>query len=191
MSPANPHERGLKPGMMINGLRPSPLKINKDSHLIQKPVPAPKQQQHQRQGPVIIYTHSPKIIHTQARDFMALVQKLTGLSRSDNEVNDSAPSKPTEDNDSSSALTEDNGSSGGVDVNNKPQTRTQTQTTNIMSTPPVPFFADVPLFTPNSADFFCSPRPVYKFADNSIMSPGLGNLNSPSLLEFMKGLPDY
>jgi len=31
---------------------------------------------------VIIYTHSPKIIHTQPRDFMALVQKLTGLSRS-------------------------------------------------------------------------------------------------------------
>ncbi|OMO89738.1 VQ motif-containing protein [Corchorus capsularis] len=189
MSPTNPHERALKPGMMINGLRPSPLKINKDSHLIQKPVPAPKQQQQQqRHGPVIIYTHSPKIIHTQARDFMALVQKLTGLSRSDNEVNDSAPSKPTEDNDSSSALTEDNGSSGGVDVNNKVA---QTQSTNIITTPPVPFFGDVPLFTPNSADFFCSPRPVYKFADNSIMSPGLGNLNSPSLLEFMKGLPDY
>ncbi|OMO85619.1 protein MKS1-like protein [Corchorus olitorius] len=51
--PANPHERALKTGMInglrpsplkINGLRPSPLKINKDSHLIQKPVlvPAPK-----------------------------------------------------------------------------------------------------------------------------------------------------
>ncbi|OMP12166.1 VQ motif-containing protein [Corchorus olitorius] len=78
MSPANPHKRALKTGM-INGLRPSRLKINKDSHLIQKPVPvpvpAPKQQQH-KQGPVIIiYTNSPKIIHTQARDFMALVQK--------------------------------------------------------------------------------------------------------------------
>ncbi|OWM89227.1 hypothetical protein CDL15_Pgr010514 [Punica granatum] len=33
---------------------------------------------HQRQ-PVIIYTHSPKVIHTQPQDFMALVQKLTGL----------------------------------------------------------------------------------------------------------------
>ena len=198
---------------MINGIRPSPLKINKDSHVIQKQAPAPKQQQ--RQGPVIIYTHSPKIIHTQARDFMALVQKLTGFSRSD-EVNETAPSrsrknsnKPKddsfitlaagnrqEDNDSSSALTDENGSFGRsdgfghVNNNNNNNVSSSSVPTNTISAQNA-FFADLPLFTPNSSDFFCSPRPVYKFADNTIMSPSLGNLNSPSLLEFMKGLPDY
>nr|GMC69489.1 VQ motif-containing protein 20-like [Ipomoea batatas] len=35
----------------------------------------------QPRHPVIIYTHSPKVIHTQPKDFMALVQKLTGFSR--------------------------------------------------------------------------------------------------------------
>ncbi|XP_055826551.1 nuclear speckle RNA-binding protein B [Solanum dulcamara] len=54
----------------------SPLKINKDSCYIKK-----SQHQHQqRHHPVIIYTHSPKIIHTNPCDFMSLVQKLTGLS---------------------------------------------------------------------------------------------------------------
>ncbi|KAK4719358.1 hypothetical protein R3W88_017696 [Solanum pinnatisectum] len=79
----------------------SPLKINKASHHIKKlsnSLPSsssssslynaiaattsttfiPHHQQ-QRQ-PVIIYTHSPKVIHTHPRDFKALVQKLTGLS---------------------------------------------------------------------------------------------------------------
>lgn len=53
-----------------------PLKINKDSCYIKK--------SQQRHHPVIIYTHSPKIIHTNPRDFMALVQKLTGLSSNPN-----------------------------------------------------------------------------------------------------------
>ncbi|WZY95152.1 hypothetical protein YC2023_067481 [Brassica napus] len=30
--------------------------------------------------PVIIYTNTPKTIHTNPKDFMALVQKLTGMS---------------------------------------------------------------------------------------------------------------
>ncbi|CAB4281294.1 unnamed protein product [Prunus armeniaca] len=96
-----------------NGLYPPPsLKINKDSHFIKKSPSSsssspsssassstsslvnavagsagarPPQQQQQRH-PVIIYTHSPKIIHTHPRDFMALVQKLTGLSRFDEDA---------------------------------------------------------------------------------------------------------
>ncbi|KAE9597566.1 hypothetical protein Lal_00030006 [Lupinus albus] len=60
------------------------LKTNRASHSIKKTscssmlVPSNKPQQ-QRQ-PVIIYTHSPKIIETHPKDFKALVQKLTGLS---------------------------------------------------------------------------------------------------------------
>ncbi|XP_061994803.1 VQ motif-containing protein 8, chloroplastic-like [Rosa rugosa] len=77
---------------MISGNRPSPLKINRDSYLIHKQQPSRMagahgyhQQQQQRHHPVIIYTQSPKVIHTRPHDFMALVQKLTGLSRSDEE----------------------------------------------------------------------------------------------------------
>ncbi|XP_061344933.1 VQ motif-containing protein 20-like [Gastrolobium bilobum] len=68
-------------------------KINKDSHFIKKKSPSPSPPQAsstkppQRQ-PVIIYTHSPKIIHTHPNNFMALVQKLTGLSRPDEDDDD-------------------------------------------------------------------------------------------------------
>ncbi|XVF02234.1 hypothetical protein REPUB_Repub04eG0158400 [Reevesia pubescens] len=217
MSRLNFHERPPRKDLMINGLRPSSLKIRKDFLFIQRssagvvvsqaaaahPKQHQQQQKRQRQGPFIIYTYSPKTIHTQARDFMALVQKLTGFSRSDDGVNNkTAPSESQknkakdnsiaadnrqEDNDSSSALTVENGglAIAGADDNNF--------TSNVPTTisPTNPFFADIPFFTPNSTDFFCSPRPVYKFADNTIVCPNLGNLNSPSLLEFMKGLPDY
>uniref|UniRef100_A0A803PJ71 Uncharacterized protein n=1 Tax=Cannabis sativa TaxID=3483 RepID=A0A803PJ71_CANSA len=61
-----------------------------------------------------------------------------------------------------------------------------------------PYFGDVPLFTPTGGgDFFCSPRqPGYRFSDTtsslSFPSPNLGaSLNSPSFLEFIKGLPEY
>ncbi|XP_024045332.1 VQ motif-containing protein 20 isoform X2 [Citrus clementina] len=82
-----------------------PLKINKDSHFIKKSsasasasVSLPPSHRH----PVIIYTHSPKIIHTHPRDFMVLVQKLTGLSRSsdDNSTEKCNGSSEEENNDS-------------------------------------------------------------------------------------------
>ncbi|KAI8562116.1 hypothetical protein RHMOL_Rhmol03G0009600 [Rhododendron molle] len=90
------------------GTYPSPLRINKVSHLIKKPTSppssafssssssaasAPKPPHRQ---PVIIYTHSPKVIHTHPRDFKALVQKLTGQSRSDFE-SDHPPSPPKQE----------------------------------------------------------------------------------------------
>lgn len=77
----------------ILGPRPTPLKIRKDSHkIIKKPplAPQPLQSQppqlHEQEpsqllpprGPVIIYTVSPKIIHTHPNNFMTLVQRLTG-----------------------------------------------------------------------------------------------------------------
>nr|XP_009777974.1 PREDICTED: protein MKS1-like [Nicotiana sylvestris] len=66
-----------------------PLKINRDSCHIKKPS-FEQQQRH----PVIIYTHSPKIIRTHPRDFMALVQKLTGFSRSEKDLSSSPKSEP-------------------------------------------------------------------------------------------------
>lgn len=197
---------------VINGPRPSPLRINRESHSIQKPSHAAAGKEIQKRQPVIIYTHSPKIIHAQARDFMALVQKLTGQSRSDNNddedydqgskrqgrVGSSSSndmklevvgnkSVSHEDNESSSAVTEENygndyNSTAGYDVVKvKP---------SLVSSTATPYLADIPLFTPSAADFFCSPRPGYRCPD-TLASPNVGGLFSPSFLEFVKGLPEY
>ncbi|PON82225.1 VQ motif containing protein [Trema orientale] len=73
----------------LQGPRPTPLKVNKESHKIRKPPPHPPLRQphpppagdyHQRQEPVIIYTVSPKVIHASVSDFMSVVQRLTGPS---------------------------------------------------------------------------------------------------------------
>jgi len=63
----------------LQGPRPTPLRINKNSHKIKKPPLAP---QAQPRLPVIIYMVSPKIIHTTPSEFMSLVQHLTGSSSS-------------------------------------------------------------------------------------------------------------
>ncbi|KAK9757420.1 hypothetical protein RND81_01G161800 [Saponaria officinalis] len=69
----------------LQGPRPAPLKVRKESHKIRKPPvappgvppqqPPPPQQPRQ---PVIIYTVSPKVIHANPNEFMTLVQRLTG-----------------------------------------------------------------------------------------------------------------
>ncbi|CAH9082703.1 unnamed protein product [Cuscuta europaea] len=99
----NNNQHGKKMMMMVRDLNPHTmpnnhaLKISGDSHVIKKSPPSssasssiisgvaanatPAARPLPRQ-PVIIYTHSPKVIHTHPKDFKALVQKLTGLSRS-------------------------------------------------------------------------------------------------------------
>ncbi|KAK1617283.1 hypothetical protein QYE76_022800 [Lolium multiflorum] len=78
--------------LQLQGPRPPRLSVSKDSHKVRKPpvVPLPHgaqqprnrqqqpQQQQQPRAPVIIYDASPKVIHTQPSEFMALVQRLTG-----------------------------------------------------------------------------------------------------------------
>ncbi|XP_057973787.1 nuclear speckle RNA-binding protein B-like [Malania oleifera] len=87
------------PRRELQGPRPAPLKVRKDSYKIKKPPPVPQpqpqphpqQQQHQVQQhrlPVIIYTVSPKVIHTNPTEFMALVQRLTGSSSSSSTAGD-------------------------------------------------------------------------------------------------------
>ncbi|XP_076943290.1 protein MKS1-like [Bidens hawaiensis] len=93
----------------LQGPRPAPLRVHKDSHKIRKPPVAPAShhhhhqppppQQHQHRPPVIIYTVSPKVIHTTTNEFMNLVQRLTGPS---------APS-PVGPGPSSSAFQDDGG----------------------------------------------------------------------------------
>lgn len=74
-----------KRGVHLQGPRPSPLSVNKASHKIGKP-PRPAPPYHPQRAPppanrepVIIYAISPKVIHTEASDFMSVVQRLTGL----------------------------------------------------------------------------------------------------------------
>ncbi|XP_020263862.1 nuclear speckle RNA-binding protein B-like [Asparagus officinalis] len=61
----------------VQGPRPTPLKVRKDFDKFKKPPHPP-----QHRPPVIIYTVSPKVIHTNPSDFMSLVQRLTGAASS-------------------------------------------------------------------------------------------------------------
>ncbi|KAK3009673.1 hypothetical protein RJ639_014021 [Escallonia herrerae] len=83
----------------LQGPRPAPLKVRKDSYKIKKP-PIPPQPSHPpldppppqphpaelNRKPVIIYAVSPKVIYTTVSDFMNLVQRLTGYSSSTGEA---------------------------------------------------------------------------------------------------------
>ncbi|KAI3408103.1 VQ domain-containing protein [Psidium guajava] len=78
---------GKSPRRELQGPRPAPLKVRKDSYKIRKPPVVPQQQPQlsqqlpaQPRPPVIIYAVSPKVIHTNPSEFMSLVQRLTGAS---------------------------------------------------------------------------------------------------------------
>lgn len=73
---------GKSPRKEIQGPRPAPLQVRKDSHMIRKPpVNVSQQVSHghrQHPPPVIIYTLSPKVYRVEPNEFMQLVQRLTG-----------------------------------------------------------------------------------------------------------------
>ncbi|KAK7373190.1 hypothetical protein VNO80_06588 [Phaseolus coccineus] len=75
---------GTSSKTQLQGPRPTPLRVNKESHKIKKPpvAPLPSQLPPPPRQPVIIYTVSPKVIHTTPSEFMSLVQRLTGSSSS-------------------------------------------------------------------------------------------------------------
>ncbi|XAR72342.1 hypothetical protein NMG60_11018949 [Bertholletia excelsa] len=167
MNPARlPHNQNEK--RPINGPRPAPLRVSKDSHAIQKtsnsrphlPCPAVDARVEQRRHPVIIYAHSPKVIHAKPCEFMALVQKLTGLSPTGKEIEET-------------------------------KNQSQMNTKQAMDDPQKCPQTDMPLFTPNSANFFFSPPSLYKCADTISLSPILRNSASPSVLQVKKELPQY
>lgn len=79
--------------LQLQGPRPSPLKVRKESYVIKKPPLAPQPQppsghpaplakqlppKSQPAQPTVIYTVSPKVIHVNVSDFMTVVQRLTG-----------------------------------------------------------------------------------------------------------------
>ncbi|KAI3411393.1 BHLH domain-containing protein [Psidium guajava] len=200
-----------------HALFPPPLKTSRDSRSIKKPSPSsssssttaaaaapflaaaaakPSHQQQQQRHPVIIYTHSPKIIHTQPRDFMALVQKLTGLSRSSPD-DDPKPTPPRpadaaansgdgddaeaksskaaaaaagigEDNECSSVITEENCSSiGDGQVNSCFGAASGFEAPNGGGNR----YLSNPPFLPNdAADFLCSNQPnFYDFNEATVL----------------------
>ncbi|KAL2342935.1 hypothetical protein Fmac_004220 [Flemingia macrophylla] len=75
-----------KKELQLQGTRPPPLRVSKDSHKIRKPplppaahqLPPPPPPEHRQ--PVIIYAVSPKVLHVTVSDFMNVVQRLTGPS---------------------------------------------------------------------------------------------------------------
>lgn len=224
MSPTPFHDHHAKPNHINNnGLCPPPLKINKVSHMIKKSsssslssppssssssstsslgVVGPAKPPHQRH-PVIIYTHSPKIIHTHPKDFMALVQKLTGLSRSDedqsahvkqkkgnsspeeeNNNNGKRAGNGNDDNESSSVITEENcGSIGDGQVNS-------------CFVPPIfepsnPYMTNIPIFTPNSADFLCANQPFYNYTDSLFFTTPNMRTSISSSSSTMEGINEF
>lgn len=250
----------------LQGLRPPPLKICRESHKIRKPAPpvsaVPSMPIIKRSQPVIIYMHSPKVIHAEVQDFMTLVQRLTGSSsssdtfasvtKSENLTADhdstiirqasdvTTSSQPEESVDQSmgSPCTDDtpcdfNPTSLKNDRNQEieskasgPEATDRAQpavtasagdsSAPILIGPYSPFspnflfpsphllspsiFQDIPLFTPNSENFFYSPRHFYRFSEPMFSPPQRQPLNtstmqlqspSPTGLDLYKTLPDY
>ncbi|CAL1370117.1 unnamed protein product [Linum trigynum] len=148
--------------------------------------------------PVIIYTHSPKVIHTHPKDFMALVQKLTGLSRSDHDPdrrhhrrrdnaeedtrktsNSNNNNNNNDDNDSSSVITEENGhhqlnsSSSNCFVN-------PSSVFESPSPPPNPYHRQLPVFPPAAGDRLNLYPPFFGYADPLLFgtSPAFRSLDA-------------
>ncbi|XP_058735570.1 protein MKS1-like [Vicia villosa] len=78
-----------KKELQIQGARPPPLRVSKESHTIRKPPLPPAAHHHppvgasQHRQPLIIYSVSPKVLHVTESDFMDVVQRLTGSSTGD------------------------------------------------------------------------------------------------------------
>lgn len=162
----------IKSGIIINGPRPTPLKVKQESHTIHK-------HHHQQQPirkPIIIYIHSPEVIHTKPHDFMALVQRLTGNNSTTKDQQQQQKKKKKK------TLKQDGYDPNDNELISNDSSVTHERNTSMKSKSPMfntplnPSVADIPLFTPNTSEYFFSPQ--------RFLSPG-------SLLELMKELPEY
>ncbi|RDX74915.1 Protein MKS1, partial [Mucuna pruriens] len=76
-----------KKELQLQGTRPPPLRLSKDSRKIRKPPLPPAAHQPlpppEQRKPVIIYAVSPKVHHVPVSDFMNVVQRLTGPEAAD------------------------------------------------------------------------------------------------------------
>lgn len=203
------------------GTRATPLKVSKESHQIHKASSSASSSSSScssasssftlQRHPVIIYTHSPKVIHTQAHDFMALVQKLTGHSSSDAPASCSLSSPPQQQPSSPPSPTQPqsflgltcgdleglamkSSRSGREDAStdeNCVDNQGSSSTVSPMFEVRNPFFSDIPLYTPNACDYHCSPHHLYRFADPVFSPANLGGSLSPNIMEVLNAFPDY
>lgn len=174
------NKKHVKSEVVINGPRPTPLKVKQESHTIQKhQVPIRR--------PIIIYTQSPEVIHTKPHDFMALVQKLTGHPGS-KDRDQEQQHKETLKQDGHDRNDDKFSNDSGVTREKDKTMKAKSPMFNVPNT----YMKDIPLFTPNSNDYFCSPRRFFRFSDVLSSSPNLNTSLSPgSIVEILKGLPEY
>lgn len=127
---------------------------------------------------------------------MALVQKLTGMSRADDPEVKREPAEDegikngkiiiSDENESSSVITTDHESIGDGQVNSS-------CFVGPIFEPPNPYMANIPVFTPNSADFLCAN--FQHFTDSLYFSNpnlrGSFSSSSSSPMEAINDYPDY
>ncbi|XP_071695014.1 VQ motif-containing protein 20-like [Rutidosis leptorrhynchoides] len=168
----------------------------------------PPQQQQQPRRPVIIYTHSPKVIHTHPRDFMALVQKLTGYTPQHDETTTQTNNNQDrrnhrgnimEDNESTSVVTEDHGASVNdnipqvnsncfVDHNNNSGVGVNVG----VGVGYDPYFLpnNSPVFQTGPNDFLCATSHQVPFYNHDPMFMNPNSYSSSSSLRVLKEYPD-
>ncbi|KAL2462986.1 putative VQ motif-containing protein motif-containing protein [Forsythia ovata] len=146
---------------------PSALKIKKASHFIKKsPESFNGTSKPQPRQPVIIYTYSPKIIHTNPRDFMTLVQKLTGLSHSNDDQYSPTP-KPETSTDNSNE--NESPLDGVMDGNGNENDSSNGQVYSNCFDPQIIYPSNYICFNTvgNTTDFLYSTAPFYNYIDLS------------------------
>ncbi|KAI3797482.1 hypothetical protein L1987_32739 [Smallanthus sonchifolius] len=176
-------------------MSPTPLHAKQEHHHHRLP-PSPSTGP---PPPVIIYTYSPKVIHTHPRDFMALVQKLTGYSppleaaqptRDQRQRQDEGD---VEDNESSFVVTEEHGGSVN-DVVSRVNSCFVIGGAGIVPPGPPPYkvagfdrcFNPTPVFPANPTNFLCKPTQQLPF-----YTPDFLLLNRNSLSSSLRVLQDY
>ncbi|KAL3529276.1 hypothetical protein ACH5RR_008598 [Cinchona calisaya] len=148
---------------------------------------------------------------------MALVQKLTGLSRSDEDqinnllppqtkvkqnhdhdlINDNNKSVMINDDDESTSVVTDEIENNASSNTTLGENMAQVNSSFVPPPPPVfdppnPCFNNIPVFNPNSStDFWCTSQPFYNYSDSFFCMPNIrSSLPSPNV-EGMKELPDF
>ncbi|TKY56017.1 MKS1 protein [Spatholobus suberectus] len=198
---------GTSPKRELQGPRPTPLRINKDSHKIKKPPLPPSQPPAPPRQPVIIYTVSPKVIHTTPSDFMSLVQRLTGSSSSSSSSSNKDATDPLNGNKDRGAVSpaaryaaiemtrttqsikqhpiEHSGDVGGVDVVGHGVVERPSMFQGILSPGPASLspipsnFFSPPSTDPNMVSFFHDLSPVLH-GNRNFMEGGTFIMPSPS-----------
>ncbi|KAK3122487.1 hypothetical protein QOZ80_8AG0614310 [Eleusine coracana subsp. coracana] len=80
-SPSSSTHHQRVAGRELQGPRPAPLSVRRRDSSSHEKKKMRRKQQHPQQvrQPVIIYTVSPRVVHAEPREFMSVVQRLTGL----------------------------------------------------------------------------------------------------------------